>query len=107
MDLWDTLGSLKMSQPQRDTLETLKVLWTHGTHWGPKKRHSHKGRAGDPKGHRGDLKGHWGPKAHVGDPKRRVEDPKGVTAPRDTLGTLKVLWTHGTHWGPKAMCWGP
>ena len=39
----DMLKTLKVSQPQRDTLGTqrdtlgtLKVLWTHGTHWGPK-----------------------------------------------------------------------
>ena len=89
----DMLKTLKVSQPQRDTLGTLKVLWTHGTHWGPKKCHSHKGRAGDPKGHIGDPKGVVDPWDTSGTQSNVLGTQKVSQPHRDTLGTLKVPQT--------------
>ena len=112
----DMLKTLKVSKPHRDTLRTLKVLWTQrmcggskGTHRGlegtlkvslPQRDALGTLKCHGPVGHIGVPKDVTAPEGHIGDSKGHSGDPKGDTAPRDILGTLKVLWTHGTRWGP-------
>ena len=108
-----TLGTLKVPQPHRDMLGTLKCHGPVGHIGVPKDVTAPEGHSGDPKGvvdpwHTlGTQKVSqsqgmcWGSKGT----QRGLEGTLGIQ--RDTLGTLKVLWTHGTHRGPKATCWEP